>query len=108
MKRNWIEAIRGAASGAVVALLGLAMPAHAQVACGARDAVAAALEAQFGETVTATGVDRNGNLLEIFSSEDGTWTVVLTIPGGPACLLSSGDGWWRVEEHLPPAERRSS
>lgn len=108
MKRYRTGSIRGAASGVVVALLMLTMPAHAQLACGSRDAVAAVLEARFGETVTAAGVDSNGNLLEIFSSERGTWTVVLTIPGGPACLLSSGDGWSRVEERTPPAERRNS
>lgn len=108
MKRYRTGSIRGAASGVVVALLVLTMPAHAQVACGSREAVAAVLAARFGETVTAAGVDRNGNLLEIFSSEHGSWTVVLTIPGGPACLLSSGDGWWHADDRAPPPERHNS
>jgi hypothetical protein len=38
--------------------------------------------------VTATG-----SLLEVLASPSGTWTIIVTIPNGPTCLVSSGEGW---------------
>ncbi|GHD54033.1 hypothetical protein GCM10017083_31100 [Thalassobaculum fulvum] len=108
MNRTLVGAVRGAMWGAVALLLMPAAPVHAQMACAAREAVVSALATRFGETVSATGVDRNGNLLEVFSSAGGSWTIVLTIPGGPTCLLASGDGWWQADERRKPAGTHDS
>lgn len=75
----------------------LAAP-HAAVAqnvrpCVPRDALADKLGNDFGEAVTAEGVDDAGNLVQVFTSENGSWTIAVTLPGGPSCVVSSGEGW---------------
>ena len=108
MKRPLVGAVRGAMWGAAVLLLTVAAPVQAQTVCAAREALGSALATRFGETVSATGVDSNGNLLEVFSSASGSWTIALTIPGGPTCLVSSGDGWWQTVERTPPVAGHDS
>lgn len=52
------------------------------------------LDRQYGEALTAAGRDANGNLLQVYSSpEKGTWTIAVSVPGGPTCVVTSGDGW---------------
>ena len=62
-------------------------------ACAPRDALADKLGNDFGEAVSAEGVDDSGNLVQVFTSEQGTWTIAVTLPGGPTCVVSSGEGW---------------
>ncbi|MEQ8814034.1 MAG: hypothetical protein RLO51_18805 [Thalassobaculum sp.] len=57
---------------------------------------------EYGEVLTAAGVDAAGNLVQIYSSDDrGTWTIVVTVPGGPTCVVSSGEGWVREQAEMP-------
>jgi hypothetical protein len=42
-------------------------------------------------------------VLEIFVSDSGTWTVVVTDPKGVSCVLAAGQSW---EEIPSPATRR--
>ena len=39
------------------------------------------------------GLSTDGGLIEIYSSEDGTWTILITRPSGVACLVAAGDSW---------------
>jgi len=86
----------------VVALLAAAMigaqPAAAQTGspgpqCGAREAVLDRLSAKYDEEPVSIGVTATGSLLEVLASPEGTWTIIVTVPNGPTCLVSSGDGW---------------
>jgi len=75
-----------------------AQPAAAQSAplppqCGAREAVLDRLSAKYDEHPVSIGVTATGSLLEVLASPEGTWTIIVTVPGGPTCLVSSGEGW---------------
>lgn len=75
-----------------------AQPAAAQSAppasqCGAREAVLDRLSSKYDEEPVSIGVTANGSLLEVLASPEGTWTIIVTVPNGPTCLVSSGDGW---------------
>ncbi|MEQ9607573.1 MAG: hypothetical protein RLN99_07890, partial [Kiloniellaceae bacterium] len=72
-----------------------AQPAAAQAAsqCGAREAVLDRLSSKYDEEPVSIGVTATGSLLEVLASPEGTWTIIITIPNGPTCLVSSGDGW---------------
>lgn len=72
--------------------------ATAQMICGARAEVAASLERNHGERPVAMGLSEGGAVIEVFASARGSFTIVITRPGGPACLMAAGEGW----EHLPP------
>lgn len=58
--------------------------------CGDHDAVVSALKTRFTEVPVATGIDQGGRLLEVLAGTTNTWTVVLTVPGGPTCLIDAG------------------
>jgi len=46
----------------------------------------------------AFGLQSNGNLLQVYASEDkNTWTVVSTTPAGLSCIVAAGKSW----ESLP-------
>ncbi|MEQ8394062.1 hypothetical protein [Thalassobaculum sp.] len=90
-------AASAAISGAMIlsVLMGV-QPAAAQApsVCAPQDKLSAKLGSQYGEAVSAEGVDGNGNLVQVYSSPDtGSWTIAVTLPGGPSCIVSSGEGW---------------
>lgn len=51
------------------------------------------LSRKYGEKVSASGFDAAGNFLQIFSSEKGSWTIAISIPGGDTCVIAAGDHW---------------
>jgi hypothetical protein len=100
-RRNGLAfAVTLASAGALIAaaLLG-ARPAAADSdgpvpQCGAREAVLDRLSSKYQEHPVSIGVTSTGSLLEVLASADGTtWTIIVTVPGGPTCLVSSGEGW---------------
>ncbi|NIA66978.1 hypothetical protein HBA54_00050 [Pelagibius litoralis] len=81
-------------------------PALAQGShCGPRDALVDALSEGYQESPVSRGVTSTGALLEIFAGPSGSWSILVTVPGGPTCLVSSGEGWRRLplagEDHDP-------
>ncbi len=64
--------------------------AQAQPACAPHDDVAGHLLAKYGERRAFIGVTRDGNLFELYASPTGTWSVVVTVPGGLSCLTDNG------------------
>jgi hypothetical protein len=64
-----------------------------QMVCGERVEIVNALEAGHQEKKTAGGLSGTGGLVELFTGETGTWTLLLTLPGGPTCLLGAGEDW---------------
>jgi len=77
--------------------LGLLSPTlgYAQgVSCGLRDAIVDRLYDRFGETRQSVGLGANNAMVEIFASDStGTWTITVTTPGGPTCLVASGQSF---------------
>jgi len=92
---------------ALVAALSTCTPAVAVQRCVPHDRLVERLAKNFGESMTAGGVDDRGNLIQVFSSPEGRWTIVVTIPGGPTCVIAAGDGWTRdLGVTGPPVEER--
>ncbi len=93
---------------AAAAILLLLSPgtAHAQnriAACAQRDVVVSRLDERYGEHRNNMMLDAQGNLVELFSNLDtGSWTLIVTMPGGPTCILSSGEDFVQ-EARRPPA-----
>lgn len=77
---------------AFLAALSLSPPASAEF-CGAYGEVAALLTQTYKEQRMSRGVTLNGQLLEIYVAETGSWTVVMASPQGRACVISAGEGW---------------
>ena len=78
-------------------------PAQAQVNnCGEHATIVQRLAERWGETRQSMGLAANNAMIEVFASEaTGTWTITVTTPGGPTCLIASGDAFQALSEALP-------
>jgi hypothetical protein len=94
------------ATGTVIACGAFASPIGAQqmppsgvrMPCHNATEIAKQLNSRYDEAPVAFGLQSNGHLLQVWSSEDkGTWTVVSTSPSGVSCIVAAGKGW----ESLP-------
>jgi hypothetical protein len=86
--------------GTLLALFGITAPASAQMVCGTRTEVVNRLSDGYEEKQTSAGIARNGSLVEVFSSPQGSWTIIYTIPGGQTCLMAVGESWQVLQEPL--------
>jgi hypothetical protein len=91
---------------AALALAGLAAsPVLAQQAnrnCAAHAMVVERLASGYGESRQSIALGANNTVVEVFASlETGTWTITVTVPGGPTCLVASGVAYEQVDEGLP-------
>ena len=86
-------------------LWGAAAPqAHAQALCGERSALVERLEREFSETPQALGLSEDGALVEIMVSPSGGWTILLTYPKRPSCVVATGEGWESLLVPVPAGQ----
>lgn len=96
MRITWLSLLL---APAFAALLGAS--ASAEVLCGVRDRLVEQLRNQYQEVPQARGLTTGGDLIEVFASPQGTWTILLTYPNGQSCLVAAGEAW----ERLTPPEK---
>lgn len=85
-----------------LATLAVAGSAEAAMRCGPRDDVLKMLHERYDETRRGVGISGPTQVLEVFASIEGTWTVTVTDPNGRTCLVASGRSWEDLREVLPP------
>lgn len=79
----------------------LTVPAAlAQPVCGSHNTVTDNLKNAYAEAPISMGVTTSGGIIEVFASEEGSWTLVITQPNGVSCLIAVGQDW----ENLPKPE----
>ena len=76
-----------------------ATAANAQSACGVRTKFIETLAKNYQEEPSAFGIAGQRNLVELFVSKAGTWTMLVTHPNGMSCIVAAGQSW----EQFPPA-----
>jgi hypothetical protein len=88
------------AAAALLAVMVAAGPATAQsAACGPRPAVIQKVTEEFGETRALIGLTARGEVLELYSTIEGQWTLIATRPDGISCVIAIGSEL----EITPPA-----
>ena len=66
-------------------------PAHSQGRnCSDHVFMAEFLQREHSETRQSAGLAANGALLEVYAAESGSWSIVVTAPGGASCIVASG------------------
>ena len=86
---------------ATAALFTSAPSANAEQACAPRDRAVMQLEQQFEEIVSGRGLAANGRrMLELFVSETGSWTMLVSDPNGHSCVAASGDNWQGIKQFV--------
>lgn len=87
--------------------LGLILATQAAQAaqCGPRDQVVAGLATRFDEVRRGAGLtaapDGQAQVIEVFTSAAGSWTITVTLPDGITCLVASGEAWQDLADNLP-------
>ena len=73
--------------------------------CAPREQVVAGLATGFDEVRQGAGLtaapDGRAQVIEIFTSASGSWTIVVTRPDGQTCLVASGQAWEDITDELP-------
>ena len=79
----------------VLAVVLIGGPAFAQqgVTCGDREFVTAKLEAKYGEIQQGAGLVSADKVLELWSSAEGSWTILMTRSDGLTCIMAAGNYW---------------
>ncbi|TPI13301.1 hypothetical protein FJW06_14055 [Mesorhizobium sp. B4-1-3] len=78
---------------AAAGMIAGAAPASAAAQCAARADIIKALGDKFHETEAGRGLINPNVVLEIFVSDQGSWTVLASDTKGQSCVLSVGEGW---------------
>jgi hypothetical protein len=56
------------------------------------------LNDSYGEQTVAVGLAHSGAAVEILvNGEKGTWSVLVTAPGGHSCFVATGEHWESIE-----------
>ena len=63
------------------------------IPCGNRYSIIHKLENAYSEEPVSIGIIENGSLIEVFVSESGTFTILITSPKGRSCLVAVGNSW---------------
>ncbi|MBT3703065.1 MAG: hypothetical protein HOE62_00790 [Alphaproteobacteria bacterium] len=74
--------------------------AMAQAVCSERARFLEQLAGNFKENTVALGLVNNGSVLEILTSEKGSWTILVTKPDGMSCVVATGSSWEDVPKTL--------
>ena len=95
-----------AALGAAVFVV-VSSPSAAQRApCGDGSTIIAHLEKDWGEAAEIIALDAAGRMVRILvNPETGTWSMLVTGPGGPTCMISHGSAWESVGPANDPGLR---
>jgi len=67
--------------------------AQAQMPCGSREDLVKLLADQYKESPVGIGLAQTGQLLEVFASSVGSWSMVMTSTDGKTCIVAAGDNW---------------
>ena len=69
---------------------------QAQAVCGEHREVVSKLKKGHSETPVSMGLASNGAVIEVFASDKGTFTIIMTLPSGMSCLMAAGEDWQDV------------
>ncbi len=80
----------------------LSTGAAAAQTCSDHETMVRHLAEGWGESRVSVALDAGNSMVEIFASpETGTWTLTVTRPGGPTCMIASGHAFETLDEPLP-------
>jgi hypothetical protein len=71
--------------------------------CGDRDQILDRLEQTYEEKPQALGLSGDGGVIEVLVSPEGGWTMLLTYPKRPTCVVATGEAWQTLQVAGEPA-----
>jgi hypothetical protein len=81
-------------AAAVLFTLSAPSMSYAQFAmCGERTQIIDQLKTKYQESRQAVGLISDNGAAELYVSEKGTWTMLVTLPSGKSCIIAAGHSW---------------
>ncbi|MDA0786882.1 MAG: hypothetical protein O3B37_11405 [Proteobacteria bacterium] len=78
----------------VVAGSNFAEAAQPNHSCTDRTSALTHLSKKYSEEPVAIGLASNGGVVEVLTDSAGsTWSIIITMPDGMACIVASGEHW---------------
>jgi hypothetical protein len=71
--------------------------------CGDRHQILERLEQAHEETPQALGLSGDGGVIEVLVSPEGGWTMLITYPRRPTCVVATGEAWQMLQFAGQPA-----
>jgi hypothetical protein len=78
-------------------------PANAVRICGERDVLLEQFAMQHAERPQALGLGADGGVIEVLVAPDGGWTMLVTYPQRPTCVVAMGEAWEMLQLAGDPA-----
>lgn len=83
-----------AAALAIFAWVTAPVRANASVRfCAEHNQMSDKLSAKYHEQRSGMGLVGSSGMVELFTSENGTWTIVVTQVDGTSCIVAAGNSW---------------
>jgi hypothetical protein len=95
MKNLALTSVTGVISAFTFASAALAAPQ-----CGPHKEIVELLSNRFSEVPKAVGLVGRTRVMEVFLSEEGTCTILVTNSEGKTCILAAGDDWEDVPDQF--------
>ena len=88
-------AIATAAFAALSIVLVTSAPAQMQnqAQCGPHARIVEVLAGKYGEAPKAIGAISSQRFMEVYVSDAGSWTMLMTTTNGYSCIIAAGDDW---------------
>ncbi|HEY7766053.1 MAG TPA: hypothetical protein VIB38_13765 [Aestuariivirgaceae bacterium] len=83
----------GLAGLAVITAISLSAPSALAAACAPQAEFAKHLEMNYKERMEGVGVANDGSLFQIFTSDNGSWSLLITNGKKISCIVAAGDMW---------------
>jgi hypothetical protein len=78
-------------------------PSDAVRICGERDVLLQQFAMEHDEKPQALGLGADGGVIEVLVSPEGGWTMLVTYPQRPTCVVAMGEAWELVQLTGDPA-----
>jgi hypothetical protein len=65
----------------------------APIVCDDRMTIVSSLSDDYKETRNSIGLANSGSVVEVFTSNNGSWSMIVTRPDGISCLIAVGRNW---------------
>jgi hypothetical protein len=108
VRRGFRPDLRWLGSSAVVVIAVLAgsiasARAEGPRICGDRHQILEQLKQEHQEQVNGLGLSADGGVLELLVSPEGGWTILVTYPERPTCVVAVGKAWQPLQVAGEPA-----
>ena len=87
-------------AAATVTLLGANLAHAGTPRCAPHADMLAVLAKKYGEALQAVGIANENHFIEVLSSRQGSFTILVTKPDCMACILAAGQDFEQVPDHL--------